>query len=53
MADEGYEAPQITVLGEVTDLTQAKGGIYFDYGYATEGSPTPPAPGSPGTTPMS
>jgi hypothetical protein len=50
MADETYEAPQITVLGEVTDLTQ-KGGIYFDYGHATEGSPTPPAPGSPGSFP--
>ena len=36
MAEEEYEAPQITVLGQVTDMT-LKGGAYFDYGHATEG----------------
>jgi hypothetical protein len=41
MADETYEAPQITVLGQVTDLTQ-KGGAYFDYGHATEGNASGP-----------
>jgi hypothetical protein len=48
MADETYEAPEITVLGEITDLTQ-KHGIYLDYGFATQGKGTPPPPGSPGT----
>jgi hypothetical protein len=38
MAEETYEAPQVTVLGNVTDLTQKHGNM-FDYGYATQGSP--------------
>ncbi|MGP0111061.1 MAG: hypothetical protein ACLPR9_19765 [Acidimicrobiales bacterium] len=49
MAEESYEAPQITVLGDITDMTQAKPGIYFDFGNSAEGSKTAPAPGSPGT----
>jgi len=31
MAEETYEAPEITVLGEVTDMTQAKQSIGFDF----------------------
>jgi len=31
MADETYETPTITVLGEVTDMTQAKHGILLDF----------------------
>jgi hypothetical protein len=49
MADETYEAPEITVLGDITDMTQAKPGIYFDFGNANEGSSSPPSPGTPGT----
>jgi hypothetical protein len=48
MAEETYQSPRITVLGDVADLTQ-KGGIYFDMPMASEGSATPPAPGAPGT----
>jgi hypothetical protein len=52
MASEIYEAPSITVLGDVTDLTQAaKPGIYFDMPMSAEGAKTPPAPGSPGSIP--
>ena len=40
---ESYEPPQVTVLGEVAEFTQ-KHGIYFDYGHATQGSPTYPGP---------
>ncbi len=43
MTDDIYEAPTIKVLGEVTDLTQGSGGLYFDFPFAAEGSPTPPA----------
>lgn len=46
--NEVYEEPKVTVLGEVTDMTQ-KFGIYFDYGHPTQGSPTVPPPG-PGVT---
>jgi hypothetical protein len=49
VAEEHYEAPTITVLGDVTDMTQAKPGIYFDMPGSSEGSKTPPAPGAPGT----
>ena len=52
MSKKSYESPKVAVLGEVTDMTQ-KYGIYFDYGYATEGKGTAPAPGSPGTVPGS
>jgi hypothetical protein len=48
MKNETYETPQITVLGEVTDMTQ-KGGIFFDFPGAAEGKGTPPPPGAPGT----
>ncbi len=50
MAEEDYEAPQITVLGDITDMTQAKPGIYFDFPGAAEGNTTKPAPGAPGTS---
>ena len=50
MAEEHYEAPQITVLGDVTDMTQAKPGIYFDFPGSAEGNKTPPTPGAPGTS---
>jgi hypothetical protein len=50
MSDQNYEAPRITVLGDVTDMTQAgKPGIYFDMVGSSEGSKTPPPPGAPGT----
>jgi hypothetical protein len=49
MAEEIYEAPQITVLGDITDMTQGKPGIYFDFPGSTEGNTSPPAPGAPGT----
>ena len=49
MAQESYEAPQITVLGDITDMTQAKPGIYFDFPGSAEGNSVPPQPGSPGT----
>ena len=50
MTKESYEAPQITVLGEITDMTQAaKPGIYFDFPGSAEGNKNPPAPGQPGT----
>jgi hypothetical protein len=45
---EVYEEPTVTVLGEITDMTQ-KHGPYFDYGFATEGQSTVPPPG-PGNT---
>ncbi len=48
MSKKVYESPKVSILGEVSDLTQ-KGGIYFDYGYSTEGSTTAPRVGSPGT----
>jgi hypothetical protein len=51
MADETYEAPQITVLGDITDMTQVgKPGIYFDFPGSAEGNKIPPTPGAPGTT---
>jgi hypothetical protein len=49
MAEETYEAPRITVLGDITDMTQAKPGFFFDFPGASEGSTTIPSPGSPGT----
>jgi hypothetical protein len=49
MTHESYEAPSITILGDITDMTQAKPGIYFDFPGANEGSKTPPPPGAPGT----
>jgi hypothetical protein len=37
-----YEAPEITVLGELTDMTQGstKPGAYFDFGNCNQGSKT-------------
>jgi hypothetical protein len=43
-----YESPTVTVLGEITDMTQ-KAGIYFDFPGAQGGAGNPPAPGAPGT----
>jgi hypothetical protein len=50
MAEETYEAPQITVLGDITDMTQGKPGIYFDFPGSCEGNKIAPPPGAPGTT---
>jgi hypothetical protein len=44
-----YESPTVKVLGPVSDLTQSKPGIYFDFPGASEGNTNPPAPGAPGT----
>jgi hypothetical protein len=49
VAEERYEEPKITVLGDITDMTQAKPGIFFDFPGSSEGSKTPPTPGAPGT----
>lgn len=50
MADKpDYEAPRLTVLGPVTELTQQKPGIFFDAPGSQLGSNDPPAPGTPGT----
>ena len=50
MAEDRYEAPKITVLGDITDMTQSsKPGIFFDMPGSSEGSKTPPPPGAPGT----
>ena len=51
MSDQNYEAPKITVLGDVTDMTLSSGkpGIYFDMVGSAEGNKNPPAPGAPGT----
>jgi len=50
MANESYEPPHISVIGELTDLTKmAKPGIYFDFPGSAEGAGSPPAPGTPGT----
>lgn len=48
MTDD-YEAPTVTVLGTVSDLTQAKPGIFFDFPGASEGNKAVPPPGAPGT----
>jgi hypothetical protein len=48
MAPE-YEPPKVKFLGPISDLTQAKPGIYFDFPGASEGSKAPPSPGAPGT----
>jgi hypothetical protein len=50
MAEETYEAPRITVLGDITDMTQAKPGIFFDFPGSAEGASTAPPPGTPGTS---
>jgi hypothetical protein len=44
-----YKPPEVRVLGSISDLTQSKPGIYFDFPGASEGSKTPPSPGAPGT----
>jgi hypothetical protein len=44
-----YEPPTVRVLGPISDLTQQKPGIYFDFPGASEGHKTPPQPGAPGT----
>lgn len=51
MGEKAYEKPSVTVLGEVTDLTQAGGkpGIFFDFPGSSEGNKMPPPPGTPGT----
>ena len=49
MAERPYEAPQVTVLGDVADVTLGKPGIYFDYPGACEGNTGVPSPGAPGT----
>jgi hypothetical protein len=42
MKDESYEAPEITVLGDITDMTQSKPGIFFDFPHSGEGNSKPP-----------
>jgi hypothetical protein len=49
MAEEIYEAPQITVLGDVTDMTLSKPGLYFDFPMSAEGNSKVAPPGTPGT----
>jgi hypothetical protein len=44
-----YEPPKVKDLGRISDLTQSKPGIYFDFPGASEGNTNPPAPGAPGT----
>lgn len=45
----GYEAPTVKVLGTITELTQAKPGLFFDFPGSSEGNDNTPAPGAPGT----
>jgi hypothetical protein len=47
---QDYEAPEVKVLGTITDMTLAKPGIYFDFGGSLQGNNEPPAPGTPGTS---
>jgi hypothetical protein len=50
VAVDRYEAPKITVLGDITDMTQGnKPGIFFDMPGSSEGNKNPPPPGAPGT----
>jgi hypothetical protein len=49
MAEDTYEAPKITVLGDVTDMTQTKPGFFFDFPGSAEGATSRPPVGSPGT----
>ena len=49
MREKSYEAPTVKVLGEVSDLTETKPGIYFDFPGSTLGNTSPPPPGAPGT----
>lgn len=44
-----YEPPKVKVLGPISDLTQAKPGIYFDFPGSSEGNKNPPPNGAPGT----
>lgn len=44
-----YESPTVKVLGPISELTQGKPGIYFDFPGASEGNTQPPATGAPGT----
>lgn len=44
-----YKPPAVKFLGTISDLTQSKPGIYFDFPGSAEGNKTPPSPGSPGT----
>jgi len=39
MSEVEYEAPEIVILGELTDMTQARGkpGAYFDFGNCNQG----------------
>jgi hypothetical protein len=45
-----YQAPKVTVLGSVTDLTLDKPGIFFDFAGSQQGNTNEPAPGTPGTS---
>jgi hypothetical protein len=47
MATDDYEPPTVTVLGRVSDLTQAKPGIYFDFPGSAQGNKQPPNPPPP------
>jgi hypothetical protein len=46
---ENYEAPTVTVLGTVSDLTQGKPGVWFDFPHSAEGNNHEPANGATGT----
>jgi hypothetical protein len=50
MGTEQYEAPIVTILGVVSDLTQGTGkpGIYFDFPGSNEGNKAPPVSSGPG-----
>jgi hypothetical protein len=50
MAEVTYETPQITVLGDITDMTLTKPGLNFDYPGSAEGNTQGPPPSTPGTT---
>jgi hypothetical protein len=45
MTESTYEAPQLTVLGNITDMTQGKPGQYFDFPHSSSNIETFPPPG--------
>lgn len=48
-ATMAYEAPKIEVIGDITDMTQGKPGVWFDFPGSAEGNDHVPSPGAPGT----
>lgn len=49
MDNKGYEAPEITVIGGLADITQVKPGFFFDQVGSSEGNSVIAPPGTPGT----